>query len=177
MTLEYCKLSDLSVLGSLAFQYFYHSYKRGYAVAHLVEAARYKAIPDGVTGIFHWHNPSGRTMALRSTQSLTEMSTRNISWGVKAAGALGWQRYHFHVPIVLKSGSLNLLEHSGSVQGCNLIALPLLLLYLINRSGMFWHVSVYSPYLCGISVRKLVAFTVCHKWYIAKCVLRMVCWL
>jgi hypothetical protein len=27
--------------------------------------------------------------ALGSTQPLTEMSTRNISWGVKAAGALG----------------------------------------------------------------------------------------
>jgi hypothetical protein len=27
------------------------------------------------------------TMALGSTQSLTEMSTRNISWGVNAAGA------------------------------------------------------------------------------------------
>ena len=37
--------------------------------------------------IFHWHNPSGRTMALGSTQPLTEMSTRNISWMVKAAGA------------------------------------------------------------------------------------------
>ena len=45
------------------------------------------SIPDGVIGIFHWHNPSGRTMALGSTQPLTEMSTRNISWGVKAAGA------------------------------------------------------------------------------------------
>ena len=42
-------------------------------------------IPIGVTGIFHWHNPSGQTMALGSTQPLTEMSTRNISWGVKAA--------------------------------------------------------------------------------------------
>jgi hypothetical protein len=38
-------------------------------------------------GIFHRHNPSGRTMALGSTQPLTEMSTRNISWGVKATGA------------------------------------------------------------------------------------------
>jgi hypothetical protein len=36
---------------------------------------------------FHWHNPVGRTMALGSTQPLTEMSTRNISWEVKAAGA------------------------------------------------------------------------------------------
>ena len=30
---------------------------------------------------FHWHNPSDRTMALGSTQPLTEMSTRSISWG------------------------------------------------------------------------------------------------
>jgi hypothetical protein len=44
------------------------------------------SIPDGVIEIFHWHNPSGRTMALGSTQPLTEMNTRNISWGVKAAG-------------------------------------------------------------------------------------------
>ena len=45
------------------------------------------SIPDGVTGIFNLHNLSNRTMALGSTQPLTEMSTRNISWEVKAAGA------------------------------------------------------------------------------------------
>ena len=73
---------------------------------------------------FHWHNPSGRSMALGSTQRLTEMSTRNISWSVKAAGALGWQPYHPHVPIVLKSGSFNLLEPSGPVQVCTGTALP-----------------------------------------------------
>jgi len=39
------------------------------------------SIPDGVIGIFHLRNPSGRTMALELTQPLTEMSTRNISWG------------------------------------------------------------------------------------------------
>jgi hypothetical protein len=43
---------------------------------------------------------------------------------VKAAGAYGWQPCHLHVPIVLKSGSLNLLEPSGPVKGCNWIALP-----------------------------------------------------
>ena len=31
-------------------------------------------------------NPSGRTMALASTQPLTEMSTRNNYWEVRAAG-------------------------------------------------------------------------------------------
>jgi hypothetical protein len=56
-------------------------------------------------------------MALGLTHPLKEMSIRNISWGVKAAGA-----YHLHVPLVLKSGSLNLLEPSGPVQACNEIA-------------------------------------------------------
>ena len=45
------------------------------------------SIPDGVIGIFPWHNPSGRTMTPGSTQPLTEMSTRCISWEVKASGA------------------------------------------------------------------------------------------
>jgi len=38
-----------------------------------------------------------------------------------------WQPYHLHVPIVLKSWSRILLEHSGPVQACNGIALPFLL--------------------------------------------------
>ena len=49
---------------------------------------------------------------------------QHISWGVKAAGGWGWQLYHRHVPIVLKSGSLNLLEPSGPVHACTMIALP-----------------------------------------------------
>jgi hypothetical protein len=64
---------------------------KGHAVAQLVEALRYKTEgrgfdSDGVIASFHWHNPSGRTMALGLTQPLTEMSTRNIFWRVKAAG-------------------------------------------------------------------------------------------
>ena len=35
------------------------------------------SITDGVIGISHWHNPSGRTMALGLTQPLTEISTIN----------------------------------------------------------------------------------------------------
>jgi len=65
-------------------------------------------------------------MVLESTQPLTEMSTRNISW-VKGGWCVGltilpasgadW--------IFLKSGSLNLLEPSGPVQAYNGMALPL----------------------------------------------------
>ena len=70
---------------------------------------------DGVFGNSPWHNPSGCTM----TQPPTEMSTRIISLGVKVTGAFGWQTYHLHVPLVLKSGSLKLLETLGPVQVCN----------------------------------------------------------
>jgi hypothetical protein len=42
----------------------------------------------GSFGIFHWHNRFGRTMALRSTQPLTEMSTRSIVW-VKGGQCVG----------------------------------------------------------------------------------------
>jgi len=45
------------------------------------------SIPDGVIGIFHWHNSSDCTMALGLIQPRTELRTRIISWGVKVAGA------------------------------------------------------------------------------------------
>jgi hypothetical protein len=67
----------------------------GYAIGSVTSSLRNCAmnwkvvgsIPDGVIGIFHRHNPSGCTLAMGSTQPLTEMGTRSISWGVKAAGA------------------------------------------------------------------------------------------
>jgi hypothetical protein len=39
------------------------------------------SIPDEVIGFFNWSNPSSHTMALGSTQPLTEMSTRNLPVG------------------------------------------------------------------------------------------------
>jgi hypothetical protein len=65
-----------------------------------------------------WHNPSGRTMALGSTLSLTEICTWNISLGVNKAGSYGWQSYHFRVPVVWKSGSLSHLELTGLGYAC-----------------------------------------------------------
>ena len=53
------------------------SWLRHYATSRKVAGS----IPDGVIGIFQWHNPSGRTKALRSTQPPTKTSTRNTSWG------------------------------------------------------------------------------------------------
>jgi len=66
--------------------------KCGHAVTQLVEALCYK--PKGlgfdsksVIGIFHRHNPSGPSLILGSNQPLAEMSTKDISWELKAAGA------------------------------------------------------------------------------------------
>jgi len=103
----------------------------GHAVAQSVEALHYKPEGHGFDTRwchwnFPWHNTSGRTMALGLTQPLTQMSIRNISWGVKEAGTYGWQPYHLHVPTVMKSGSLNLLKPSGPVQSRNGTALHLL---------------------------------------------------
>ena len=58
--------------------------RRGTAVAERLRCCATNrkvagSIPDGVIGIFHSHNPSDRTMALGSTQPVTEMSTRSIS--------------------------------------------------------------------------------------------------
>jgi len=39
------------------------------------------SIPAGVIGIFHCLNSSSRALALESTESLTEMNTRNINGG------------------------------------------------------------------------------------------------
>ena len=62
-------------------------------------AARQKvavSIPDGpiVLTLAPALSPWGRLSLL------TEMSTSDISWGVKAVDARGWQLYHLHVPIV-----------------------------------------------------------------------------
>jgi len=58
-----------------------------YAVVQLYEAMCYHAECRGIDSRWRYHlNPSGRTMAVGSTQRLTGMSTRGIYCGVKAAG-------------------------------------------------------------------------------------------
>jgi hypothetical protein len=69
------------------------------------------SIPDGVIGIF-LHNPSGPWV--------DSASNRN-EYQEYFLGCKGWT-----VPIVLKSGSMNLLERSGPVQACNGIAFTFL---------------------------------------------------
>ena len=55
----------------------------GHAVAQLVEVAR--SIPDGIIGIFHCHNPSIRTVAMRSTQPLNRNEYQEYFMGGKGS--------------------------------------------------------------------------------------------
>jgi len=55
---------------------------------------------------FHYRNPSGRTRALGPTQSVTKMSTSNISWGDKGGRCVGLT-HHLHFQIFIASTSCN----------------------------------------------------------------------
>jgi len=71
----------------------------------------------------HWNfsltqNPSDRTMALGSTQPVTEMSTRSIS-GRKGGRCVRLTTLPLSCAVVMKSGNLNFLEPSGQLHACN----------------------------------------------------------
>jgi len=66
--------------------------------------------PKHVTKLLHVLTPSGRTMALRSTQSLNRNEYQAYLLWVKAAGAYGRQPSTFMCRLSVNSGSLNLLE-------------------------------------------------------------------
>jgi hypothetical protein len=65
--------------------FMWSSWLRHWATSRKVAGS----IPDGVNLTFHWYNLTGRTMFLGPPQSVTEMSTRNISWVVKDGRYLG----------------------------------------------------------------------------------------
>ena len=54
-------------------------------MAQLIKALRYEPVGRGLDS----RDRSGCTLALGLTQTLTEMSTTNITLGVKTAGAYG----------------------------------------------------------------------------------------
>jgi hypothetical protein len=70
------------------------------------------SIPDGVIGIFQCRNPSGRTMALGSTQPLTEKCTRVFPGG-KGGRCVRLTTLTPSCAVVMKCGNLNFLEPSG----------------------------------------------------------------
>jgi hypothetical protein len=96
-------------------------------------------IPDGVIGVSHWHNPSDRTMALGSTQPLTEISTRRISWGYGPLVHKAWQPYHLPVPLSWNLGTLTFWN--------NRTALPLPLCIFYHSCFMFMRPQCWVSHL------------------------------
>jgi hypothetical protein len=98
------------------------------------------SIPDGFNGIFKLHNPSGRTMALGSTQF------QKWVWGVFPGGKGGrCVRLTILPPscaVVMNSGNLNFLDPSGPLQACNGTAL--LLPYRFKLCNMLIILLAYS---------------------------------
>jgi hypothetical protein len=66
-------------------------------------------VPDEAD-FFNLPNPSSRTMILRSTQPLTEMSTRNLPGGKKRPARRGDNLAAIYEPNVSKCESLNLSQ-------------------------------------------------------------------
>jgi len=79
------------------------------------------SIPYGVIGTFHWLNPYGRTVALRSTELLTKMISAcflegeggRCLWLITLATSVCW--------FCRNCGILNLLEHWVPLQACTRI--------------------------------------------------------
>jgi hypothetical protein len=106
----------------------------------VVKALRYKPAGRGFDSRlchlnFYWHNPSGRTMALGSTQPLIEMSTRLFP-GVKDGRCVRLKTLPLSCAIVMKFGNLNFLEPSGPLQACNGTALYLCIVVKGNSHAL-----------------------------------------
>jgi hypothetical protein len=94
----------------------------GYVLEQLFEALHYK--PEGCQldpRWCHWNFPLTLPFGPHCGPRIDTDSNKNefqeYFWRIKAAGAYGWQSYHFCVPIILKSKSLNLLEPLATEQG------------------------------------------------------------
>ena len=93
-------------------------------MAQLVEALRYKPEGRGFdSGWCRWNFSLTKSFQPHYGPGVDSASHRNeyqeYFLGGKAGRCLGWQTYDLHVPTVLKSVSLNLLEPSGPLQACN----------------------------------------------------------
>jgi hypothetical protein len=77
------------------------------------------SFPDVIITIFYLLNPSCPTMALGSTQPVTGVSTRDISWDYRRPVHRNDNSATFRCRISRKSWRINLLESERTSQACN----------------------------------------------------------
>jgi hypothetical protein len=101
------------------------------------------SIPDGVIGIFRWPNSSERT-----TQTLTETSTRNISWGAKSGRCVGLTTLP---PPCADCLEIWKPQPPGTLRACR---------------GLYWDrfifTGIYSSYLTWVLRCKFLISYTCH---------------
>jgi hypothetical protein len=109
------------------------------------------SIPDGVIEIFHWPNRCDRIMAVGSTWSVTEMSTRGLSYSVKLAVCRDDNLTTFmcHLSRILGVSTSGTTE---PVQGCN---------WILVFNFQEW----YPLAEAAICQRQRHEYTICaHEW-------------
>jgi len=112
-------------------------------------------------------------MALGSSQPVTEMSTRRISWG-KGSQCVRLTTSPLSCAVVMKSGNLNFLEPSGPLQACNRTAFTIAFIRtnsnwsyvpIWNRLPLHLHF-MYLPALVLRSIlSSVVLFGICRSWH------------
>ena len=157
-----CSVSEASNLFTC---FYFHIFvlvalKSGYAVATLVEALHCKLGGRGFDcrwgrGAFHWFNPSSRTMALGSSQPVTDRADNLAT---------------FTCRLFRNSESLNLLEPSGPVQACTGIVIPLPLpCFYISTQIILPHITnrtnTYSLVPINLYCAVTADFTLLDFWY------------
>jgi len=98
-------------------------------------------------------------MALGSTQPLTEMSTRSISWG-KGDRCIRLTILPPSCAVVMKSGNLKFLEPFGPLQACN----GLFYLYPSTTPENFKNYSV-TTYTIQLSCGICMQLWLCRRTY------------
>jgi hypothetical protein len=84
-------------------------------------------------------------MALAPTQPITKMSTRSLSWGVKAAGVRADNLTMFMWRLPWNSGSLKFLQYQGPLQACNWVASD-----IVCNLHMVWLFRIITLKLMGM---------------------------
>ena len=122
-------------------------------MAQLVEALLYKPEGRGFhSRWYHWN--FSLTLSLRPhygpgvDSAFNRNEYQEYFLGGKGGRCVGLTTLPFQVPIVLKSGSPNLLEPSGPVQACNGIVL-LYLLYIYLLTKLYSVTSLKRVYQCN----------------------------
>jgi len=122
------------------------------------------SIPDDVNGIFHWHNPSDRTMA-RGQLSVWQKWVPRVFPGGKGNRCVGFTNLPPSYAVVMKSGNLNFLEPSGLLQACNGTDLPFTNWLQYHRASLQYGWMYYS-----LSLQSSSLPTVFSQFWTTACV-------